>query len=190
MPPSHTIPPLISTHLQRPLGKSPPEPSFVQPLFSRQSFTSCARAWDRALPRMQLLSLLKPSIRTGKPGEKIGKAVVNKSDLEEALAASSTHSTHAINLYYILDRTSCIIKLYKINLGILPGKLKTASPASPVVQWSSSPLAWKVFQNLSHLMDDRQSSSGYPTSFQVVFFDIFWHLTLGQEKKTSSTLTL
>lgn len=178
MPPSHTIPPLISTHLQqRPLGKSPPEPSFVQPLFSRQSFTSCARAWDRALPRMQLLSLLKPSIRTGKPGEKIGKAVVNKSDLEEIPAASSTHSTHAINLYYIhlyiLDRTSCIIKLYKINLGILPGKLKTASPASPaspVVQWSSSPLAWKVFQNLSHLMDDRQSSSGSPTSFQVVFF--------------------
>ena len=43
------------------------QPSFVQPLFNRQSFTSCARAWDRALPRMQLLSLLKPSIRTGKP---------------------------------------------------------------------------------------------------------------------------
>ena len=108
---------------------------------------------------------------------------MNESDLEEVLAASSTHSTHAINLYYIRDRTSCMIKLYKINLGILPVKLKTASPASPVVQWSSSPLAWKVFQNLSHLMDDRQSSSGYPTSFQVGFFDIFWHLTLGQEKK-------
>ena len=178
MPRSHTIPPLISTHLQRPLGKSPPEPSFVQPLFSRQSFTSCARGWDRALPRMQLLSLLKPSIRTGKPGEKIGRAVVNKSDLEEALAASSTHSTHAINLYYILDRTSCIIKLYKINLGILPGKLKTASPASPVVQWSSGPVvhwpgkSFKISATSWMTVSPRAVTRHHSRLFFLIFFGI------------------